>query len=201
MPFTGRLDQSKAAITNGTKQMNSTKSLGKRGINPWRVAAWGMAALLLLLPALAMQFDSGVNWSVGDFIFVAMLIGIVGVTLELVVRATGNWAFRGGVLVALAASAAILVATGAVGMIGDEDSSYNLLFFAVIALALLGAVIARFRASGMVYAMAAAGIAQVGIALGGLSVDLRGAILSALLGGLWFVSAALFRVAAHDEAG
>ena len=84
-------------------------------------------------------------------------------------------------------------------MIGDEDNPYNLLFLAVIPLALTGAVLARFRASGMVWAMALAGLAQAAIAIGGIPADLRGGVLSAGLAGLWLVSAALFHNARREQ--
>ncbi|WP_339743424.1 hypothetical protein [uncultured Maricaulis sp.] len=50
---------------------------------PWRLALWGCAAALLMLPALAMrvtdQVTDQVNWTLGDFaVFGAMLAGLVG---------------------------------------------------------------------------------------------------------------------------
>lgn len=172
---------------------------GWRG-SPWRLAAWSIAALILLLPLVAMRFTTEVNWSVGDFVFAALLIGTVGLAFELTVRVTRGWARRGAVAFALAAFFLTIWANGAVGMIGSEDNPYNLLFFGVIAVALLGAIAARFRAAGMAVAMAAAAFAQVAIAVFGMSADLRGGIISAGFGGLWLLSAALFRKAAADEA-
>jgi hypothetical protein len=83
-------------------------------------------------------------------------------------------------------------------MIGSEGDPYNLLFFGVILVALAGAVIARFRAGGMAAAMAAAAIAHVAVAVGGMESDLRGGILSALLAGLWALSALAFAKAGGD---
>ena len=178
---------------------NGVEQTGTRRGSPWRVAAWTIAALLLLLPLVAMQFTDEVNWTAGDFIFAALLIGTVGATFELAVRMSRNSAYRAGVGFALAASFLIIWANGAVGMIGDEDNPYNLLFLGVIALALTGAVVARFRANGMALAMAAAAVGQIVIALGGMSDDPRGAIFSAAFAGLWLLSAALFRKAASEQ--
>ncbi len=180
-----------------TEAVNSN---GKRGASPWRMLGWGAAALLLVLPAVAMQFNTGVNWTAGDFILVALVLGLVGVTLELTVRASKDWAYRGGAGAAVAASFLIVWATGALGMIGNEDNPYNLLFFGVIGLALVGSVLARFRAAPMAAAMIVAGVAHIGVALGGLTTDLRGAIFSAGLGLIWLGSAALFRMAARTAA-
>lgn len=173
---------------------------GRRGLNPWRAGGWSIAAGLLLLPLIGMQFSEEVNWTGGDFIFAALLIGVVGLGLELAVRVSNNWAYRAAVGCALGASFMIVWATGAVGMIGSEGNPYNLFFFGVIGMAILGAVIVRFRPSGMAVAMAVAAAAHIAVAVIGMSADLRGGILSALLAGPWLLSAALFRQAAQDQA-
>jgi hypothetical protein len=169
---------------------------GRRGI-PWRGIGWGMAALLLLLPLVAMQFTGEVMWSVGDFIFAFLLIGGVGLAFELTVRATRNIAYRAGIGSALAAAFLIIWATGAVGMVGDEGDPHNLLFLVVIVLALGGAAAARFRAAGMALAMGVAAVAHLAVSLSGLSIDPRGGILSATFAALWALSAILFRAAAR----
>ncbi|MCW1402263.1 hypothetical protein OKA06_07965 [Novosphingobium sp. MW5] len=51
-----------------------------------RLALWGFAGLLLLIPAVAMQFTSEVNWGAEDFIAAAVLIGGAGLGIELAVR-------------------------------------------------------------------------------------------------------------------
>ena len=172
---------------------------GARRVNPWRAAAWSFAGLLLLLPAVAMQFTAEVNWTAGDFIVAALMIGVVGLTIELAVRTSRSLPYRAGVGFAVAASLLIVWVNGAVGMIGNEDNPYNFLFLGVILLALLGAVIARFRAPGMAWTMATAGVAQAGIAIGGMPADLRGGVLSAGLAGLWVLAAALFHNAAREH--
>lgn len=163
----------------------------------WRIVAWGIAALVLLLPLVAMQFTAEVNWDETDFIFAGVLIGTVGGVFELTVRMSRNWSYRGGVAAALAASFLIVWANGAVGMIGNEDNPYNLLFLGAIVLALVGAAVARFRAAGMAVAMIVAAAAHAAVALGGLGTDARGAIFSTLFAGLWALAAALFRAAAQ----
>jgi hypothetical protein len=171
---------------------------GARGIS-WRIVGWGIAALLLLLPLVAMQFTDEVRWDETDFIFAAVVFGTVGAALELAVRMSRNIAYRAGAGAALAAAFLIIWANAAVGMIGDEDNTYNLLFLGVIGLALVGAVAARFRPAGMAGAMIVAAIAQLVVALGGLPTDVRGGVLSAPFAGLWLLSAALFWKAARDQ--
>jgi hypothetical protein len=178
------------------RQMAREAEIG--GGSRWRIFGWGCAVLVLLTPFVAMQVTSEVNWTQGDFIFAALLIGLVGLGFELTVRASRSHAYRGGVAAALVASFLIIWVNGAVGMIGDEGNPYNLLFLGVIAVALMGAALARFRAAGMARAMVIAAIAQSAVALCGMPADLRGGILSACFAGLWLLSATLFRKAARE---
>jgi uncharacterized membrane protein len=162
---------------------------------PWRTIGWGMAALLLLLPLAAMRFTDEVDWSGGDFLFAAVLLGSVGSAFELATRMSRDKAYRAAAAAALAAPFAILWTRGAVGMIGDESNPHNLLFLGVIGFALSGAIAVRFRAKGMALLMAAAAVAHLIAALAGLPVDPQGATLSVLLAAPWLLSAALFRKA------
>ena len=171
----------------------------RRRWSGWRIVGWGLAAFLLLLPAVAMQYTAEVNWTAGDFIFAALLMGTVGLAFELTVRMTRNWAYRAGIGAALAAAFLTIWVNGAVGMIGDEDNPYNLLFLGVIVLALAGAVIARFRAPGMIAAMLAAALAQGGLGVFGAFTDLRGGIFASMFAGLWLLAAALFWSAARER--
>ena len=62
--------------------------------NVWRVIGWGTAATLLILPAVAMQFTSEVNWTLGDFLIAAMMFAVVGLGIELAVRSGRNPSYR-----------------------------------------------------------------------------------------------------------
>lgn len=57
-----------------------------RSRNPWRIARWAVAALLLLWPAVAMQFTDEVRWGPGDFVVAAALLGGVCGTFDLLER-------------------------------------------------------------------------------------------------------------------
>jgi hypothetical protein len=176
------------------------EAIHTNGPNPWRVVGWSLAALLLLLPLVAMRFTDAVKWDAHDFLFAGIVFGTVGGLFELTVRLSRNIAHRAAVGAALAAAFFILWASGAVGMIGDEDNRYNLLFIGVIGIALAGTVVARFRASGMALAMAAAGVSQIVIAAVGMAADPRGGVFSMLLACPWLLSAWLFRKASADPA-
>ena len=168
--------------------------------SPWRVAGWSIPALLLLLPAVAMRFTSEVDWTAADFLFAAALLGSVGLAFELIVRKSRSLAYRFGAVLAVVAAFLTIWVNAAVGMIGPEDNPYNLVFGAVLVVALVGSVLARFEAQGMARAMGVAAIAQAAAAAIGLAADVRGAVLSMAFAGLWLLSAALFRNSALEQA-
>ena len=171
-----------------------TRNEGGQG---WRIAGWGAAVALLAVPFVAMRFTDEVKWTASDFLFAGILFGTVGLVIELAVRRSSDWAYRGGVAAAAFAGLMIIWANGAVGMIGNEDNVYNLLFGLPILIALLGSIAARFRAHGMSLAMLAAGAVHVAVAIGGLGQDSRGVVFSLLLSSFWLASAAFLRGAAR----
>ena len=175
-------------------------AIGRKALIPWRIIGWSMVAALLLAPLIAMQFTSEVNWDETDFIAMGFILGSLGLALEFMVSRSDSIAYRIGSGVAILAAFLLIWANLAVGMIGSEDNSYNLLFGGVLAIALIGSIAARFRAAGMAFATAVAGVAQIGVAVGGIATDPRGAFLSALLSGLWLLAAFLFRKSAEGPA-
>jgi hypothetical protein len=167
----------------------------------WRIAAWGAAALLLLLPLVAMQFTDEADWSLADFaVFGAMLVGAGG-TFELAARMTRSTAYRAAVGVALVAAFILVWANGAVGIIGSEDNPANLMFGGVLAVGVVGAAVARFRPQGMARALVATALAQAVVAVIA-AVAGMGYIFVAtgFFGALWLASAWLFRRAALEPA-
>ena len=177
----------------------------KGGGNRWRIAGWGLAALLLLLPFLAMQVTNEVVWGPADFIVFAAMLGVAGGLVEFTARQSRNRWYRCGAAVAVAACFLLVWVNLAVGFLGDEGNAANLMFAGVIAVAVGGSCIAHFRAAGMAKAMVATAVAQVlvgaiGLAAGLGSPDNDGVyevvMGTSLFGGLWLLSAWLFRKAA-----
>lgn len=206
MPLTRRFGHAEAStIEDGKAMANQADGIGAQRGGRWTLAFWGLAAGLLLLPFIAMRFSaSGVNWTAADFIFMAVLLGIIGLGLELAAR-KGDRAYNLATGLALAACFFLVVLTGAVGIIGDEGEIANLLFGAVILVALVGAVAARFRPSGMARAMAAAALVQ--LLVPAAAVILRPGAAAAIwspevpistlvFAAIWLGSARLYRKAA-----
>lgn len=180
----------------------------RRPWNPWRLAGWGGLVLLLLLPAVAMQFTSQVDWDVTDFLIIGAMLGCAGLAVELAVRASNHVAYRAGAVVAVGSTFLLIWVNLAVGFLGDEDNPANLMFAAVVGVAIIGSSIARFRPATMAVAMTATMASQilagtVGLAAGLGSPGWQGvyeAVMgTGLFGALWFLAASLFRTAARAQ--
>lgn len=167
-------------------------------------------ALILLLPLFAMQVTDQVVWDVTDFaIFGALLVGI-GVTYELAARKTGNTAYRTAVGVALAAAFILVWVNGAVGIIASEGDDANLMYGGVLAVGIIGAIIARFQPRGMERALFATALAQALVAVTALIAGMHRypgssvvaiLVLNGFFVALFVGSAWLFRIAARKRVG
>ena len=167
-------------------------------LTPARIMGWGTIVMLIVLPAVAMQFTSEVNWTMADFAFATVMLGGVGLAFEMAVRANGSWAYRGGAAIALGAGLLLLWANAAVGIVGNESDDINLWFDLIPLLALCGAAGARFRPGGMAVAMVSTAVAQIAVAA---IMQLQGHftwVFSAVWTGAWLLSAWMFRKSALD---
>jgi uncharacterized membrane protein YoaK (UPF0700 family) len=160
---------------------------------------WAVPVVVLAIP-LAADWP----WTLSDFIVAGAMFAIVGGTFELAVRASGNRAYRGGAAVALITAFLLVWINLAVGIIGDENNPVNLMFFGVIAVAMVGSIAARFRAGGMARSMIAAALFQVLIGVGVFALGISASEPPGAIGLLlliesfavgWFASAWLFRMA------
>ena len=168
----------------------------------WRIAAWTGAGLVLLLPLIAMRFTAEVQWTGFDFAVAGVLLAALVGAFELVVRLTGDWMYRGAVVVAAGAAFVMLWVQGAVGLVGSENDLFNLLFLLPLLVGATGCFIAGFRAGGMsrtLWAMAAVQAATV--AIGYAVTRDTDAVLLLLWVAAWALSAWLFgRSATKGEA-
>ena len=172
---------------------------GRGLMQPWRMIGWGGALALLLAPAIAMTFTREVDWGPEDFAFAAILLGSVGLGLELAVRASTSTAFRAAVILALLAGFLQTWSDAAVGIIGDGEHPANMMFRFITVMAFAGCWIARFRPDGMARAMLVAGVAEIIAALLGATGSGEYRILAPLgvFAAMWLLSAFLFHKAAR----
>ena len=185
---------------------NTENGGGQHG-SRWRIVVWAAAALILLLPLLAMQVTDQVAWSLTDFVFAGALLVGAGLTYELAARKAGNIAYRAAIGVAGAAALLLVWLSLGVGIIGRDGDPANLMYFGVLAVGIIGALIARFRPHGMARALFATALAQALVAVialvAGLGYPWSGPLELSLLNGFFvamFVGSAwLFLRAAHGR--
>ena len=122
-------------------------------------------AFILLFPLVAMQITDQVAWDLADFVVAGALVGGTGLMYELAARRAGNIAYRAAMGVALAAAFILVWLMGAVGIIGEEGDRADLMYLGVLAVGIIGAVIARFRPHGMARALLATALAQALVAV------------------------------------
>lgn len=184
--------------------MTGRAQAGRDGVaGTWRIAIWGGAAALMLAPAVATRLTDEMAWDSADFILVGLLLAAGCVIWELAVRRSGSVAYAAGMGVAVGAAFLLFLVNGAVGFIGSEDNPVNLVFLTVPAVALGGAIVARFRPGDMARALAVTAGAQVAAGALGLFLfpDLLGFLVgTALFVPLWLLSAWLFGRAAANSA-
>lgn len=179
-----------------TKMLSRNANPAVLALGWLRPAGWSAAAFLLLLPMVGMVFEDrlhwGVNWTAGDFLAAAVLLGGTGAALEVAVRLSGNLAYRAGAFVAVGAALVLVWANLAVGLVGSEGNPANLWFMVVPVVGLVMAALGRFTSQGLVRAMLAMVVAQIvaGVAVGG---TVEAVAITLVWTGAWLASAWLFR--------
>lgn len=165
-----------------------------------RLLLWGGAVALLMLPAIAMQFSAEVKWNALDFLVAGVMLATVCGLVDLALRRSGG--MDRGHRLSYRAGAALAALTGfletwanlAVGFLGEPGNPANFLFFGIVGIALVGALLARLRPHGLAVAMTVAALAQVG---GSVYAIVTGyvpeAVISLVLAGMWVASAWLFQ--------
>jgi hypothetical protein len=121
---------------------------------------------------------------------------------------TDKTTYRFAIGLSIAASLFLLMLIGAVGVIGVEGDRFDLVYFGVVGIGVLGALIARFRPHGMAKALLAMAAAQALVVVVALIVGKQDSPVSSVteivgLNGFFialFVGAAwAFRSVAHPD--
>lgn len=133
-----------------------TKLLSKR-LMVW---ALGIAALLMI-PLIAMQLTNEVNWDFFDFAVMAGVLSFIGITYEFVARRSEQSIYRAAFAIALIGAFLLFWVNAAVGIIGNEGQSVNILYNAVLLVGIAGSLISRFKPQGMSRALFLAAFIQL----------------------------------------
>jgi len=120
----------------------------------------------------------------------------------------GNTSYKSAVGLALAAAFLLFWVNGAVGIIGDESDDANMMYFGVLAVGFIGAIIARFEPHGMARTMFATALAQTSVGIIALIAGWGSTgpiwpwdilILTGFFVAMFVGSALLFRHAAREQ--
>ena len=163
-----------------------------------RLAVWGGTAALMLLPVLPERLNGSVAFDIGDFMFLTILLVGVGTAYELAVRMRDDRAFVAGLGIAIATILIQAWINLAVGVIGSEDNPANWIYAGVLAIAVIGAIVARFRPASLTRVMILTAFAQLVAMIVALAAGLgfTGPI-TVFFCALWLISARLFRRASN----
>jgi len=126
--------------------------------------------LILLVPFTAMQFTEEVAWSPFDFAFAGTLLFGTGLAFELLTRRATSTAQRAALGIAVLTGMLLVWVNLAVGIIGSEDNPANVLYLGVLAVLILGSLLAGFRPKGMARVMFVTTLAQLVVPLVALLV-------------------------------
>lgn len=166
-----------------------------------------VTAALLMIPLVAMQFSDEVVWTLIDFIVAGLLLSGTGLAFVAATRRMSrNREYRAGMALGLFGMLGLIWVNLAVGIIGSEDNPANAMYLAVLGIGILGALIVRLRAAGMVRVLLTMAGVQTGIAVVAIALRLGAPVSSALelaFGNALFIvifvtSAMLFRSAAEQ---
>ena len=140
--------------TLGGIVMENIMRMDQLGKTMLRVALGALA--VLMVPLVASQFFEDWHWGAGGFVMVYFLFFGTGMAYALIARRMGAWSYKAGVGVALVAGFAL----GWSNMVQVADSGHpeNLVYYSVLAVGVVGALLARLQARGLartLFAMAA----------------------------------------------
>ena len=140
-----------------------------------RLSAWAtVVALLLLIPLVLTIRNRGVDgggagWTVFDFVTMGTLLFGAGVVYELVAK-MGDVTYQTAVGLAVATSVLLVWIDGSVGIIGG---SANGMYFGVLVVGVIGALVAQLRPGGMARALLAMAVAQALVPVVALLIGTR----------------------------
>lgn len=114
-----------------------------------RVALAALAALTV--PLVASRVVEGWNWPAGSFMFVYVLFFATGMAYALIARKMNAWAYKVGVGLALVTGFAL----GWSNMVhvADSENPANLVYYSVLVVGGVGALLARLEARGLAYTL------------------------------------------------
>ena len=114
------------------------------GVALGAVAVW-------VVPLVASQFVEGWHWGLGGFVRLYILFFATGMVIALIARRMGVWSYKAGVALALVTGFALGWST--VVQVADSGHPENLVYYSVLVVGIVGALLARLQARGLAYTL------------------------------------------------
>lgn len=124
------------------------------------LVAVGLPFGLLTVPLIAMQFTDEVVWTAADFVVAGVLLLSAALVYERVTRSAPTTYYQMACALALLTALLLVWVSLAVGIIGDEGHPANWMFAGVLVVAVVGSLLARFKARAMARALWATTLSQ-----------------------------------------
>lgn len=127
-----------------------------------RFRKWALLILAVLaIPFLLSITSEEVQWSSEDYVIMASALAVMACIYEFATNVKRTSLYKYATVVALLAGFVLFWVNGAVGIIGSEDQSVNLLYAVVIVVLLIGAFYSKLEASGMALTLFATAVCQM----------------------------------------
>lgn len=174
--------------------------------NKTRLIVWAVVVALILMILLAMQFTNfgyvEVQWN--EAVAYSVILLAVGGAYELWQwLKTRTRAYHTAFVVGLSTIFLLGWVSGAVGIIGSENNSVNLMYWAVPAIGLIGSLISHFKPRGMAHTLFATALVQFLIPVAALIISTEVSwgnagvigvfVVNSIFAVMFAVSALLFR--------
>lgn len=114
---------------------------------------------ILMAPLIGVLFF-GWNWDWFDFLVIGVVLFCAAFAYEWVAAKGGTIWYRTAVALALFAGVVLLWVNGAVGIIGTKNNLSNPMYFGVLMIGAISAIIGRFKPQGMARALCVTALAQ-----------------------------------------
>lgn len=112
-----------------------------------------ITALILLIPFVAMRFSSEVMWDRADFVIAGLMIFSAGLLCQIAIHSAKQNTLKAAYAMAIGTALLLSWMNLAVGIIGSENESANLMYFGVIAIGGLAGLTVKFRPDKMASVM------------------------------------------------
>lgn len=120
-----------------------------------------LTVILLLVPLTAMQFTNEVEWTIFDFTVAGILLMGTGLSFVFLANKAHNKIYKIAIGLTLVTVLFMIWSNLAVGIIGDENTSINILYLVVLGVGAIGAFISKFKPKGMSLTLKLTAISQV----------------------------------------